>query len=259
MTLPYTSAFSSLHETKNKTDRSMKNLRYAWLLTLACVMSCTGCGRQRPPQVRTAISNSQGSVTIHGDVWADNWFALYVGDKLLIEDSVSITTERSFNAESFSFKADYPIVLNFVLKDFKENDSGLEYIGTKKQQLGDGGFIAQFKDSETGQTIAATSANWRCLVLHHGPVDESCAQIESPVAGEGPCAFRTIEEPEDWMSIDFPMEEWSNATEFSESEVRPKDGYDRIAWDSAAKLIWSEDLKKDNTILFRMVIESPVP
>ena len=60
--------------------------------------------------------------TIRADVWADNWFALYLGDDLLIEDSVSITTERSFNAESFAFKADYPVVLNFVVKDFKEND-----------------------------------------------------------------------------------------------------------------------------------------
>ena len=47
-------------------------------------------------------------------------------DALLVEDSESITTERSFNAERFSFEADYPLVLNFVVKDFKEDDSGLE-------------------------------------------------------------------------------------------------------------------------------------
>ncbi|MBK7601025.1 MAG: hypothetical protein IPJ07_21900 [Acidobacteria bacterium] len=110
------------------------------------------------------MNATTGAVSINGDVWADNWFALYLGDKLLIEDSVSITTERSFNAESFTFNADYPIVLNFVLKDFKQDDSGLEYIGTKKQQLGDGGFIAQFTDVENRQV---TGCN-RCKMALHG-------------------------------------------------------------------------------------------
>lgn len=235
----------------------MSNRRYSWLLSVAvCVAFCFGCGRQAPPQTRATLSTA-GGVTIHGDVWADNWFALYLGENLLIEDSVSITTERSFNAESFSFKADYPVVLNFVLKDFKENDSGLEYIGSRKQQLGDGGFIAQFKDANTGQLLAATNANWHCLVLHHGPVDEGCAELDSPVAGEGLCAFRTTDEPTNWKSADFSTDDWATAMEYSEAEVRPKDGYERITWDSAAKLIWGDDLKKDNTILFRLVIQEP--
>ena len=171
------------------------------LIIAVSLMSTLGCGGQRGPMKREVLYSSDGSVTIHGDVWADNWFALYLGDNLLIEDSVSITTERSFNAESFSFKTDYPVVLNFVVKDFKEDDSGLEYIGTRKQQLGDGGFIAQFKNAETGKLLAATNASWKCLVLHHGPVDESCADLDSPVAGEGPCAFQTTEEPAGWKAL----------------------------------------------------------
>jgi len=236
----------------------MNNPRRLWLVALViCIAPVAGCGRQPPPQQRKTLDASGGAVAIHGDVWVDNWFALYVGDKLIIEDSVSIATERSFNAESFAFTADYPIVLNFIVKDFKEDDSGLEYIGTRKQQLGDGGFIAQFKDASSGQLLAATDANWHCLVLHHGPVDERCAQLDSPVAGEGPCAFRTAEEPSNWKLVDFSTNEWPLAKEFSEREVRPKDGYERVAWDSDAKLIWSDDLKKDNTILFRLVIEAP--
>lgn len=125
-----------------------------------CFVLLSGCGQG--PLTRQALDTS-GSVTIHGDVWADNWFAMYVGDDLLIEDSVSIKTERSFNAESFSFKADYPIVLNFVVKDFKQDESGLEYIGTNRQQLGDGGFIAQFKDASTGKLVATTDAEWKCM------------------------------------------------------------------------------------------------
>ena len=48
-----------------------------------------------------------------------------------------ITTERSFNAETFVFNADYPLQLNFVAKDFKQDDTGLEYIGRRNQQMGD--------------------------------------------------------------------------------------------------------------------------
>ena len=221
-----------------------------------CLLITTGCGARRE-QPRTALNQTEGSVTIHGDVWADNWFALYLGDELLIEDSTSIKTERSFNAESFSFKTDYPIVLNFVVKDFKQDDSGLEYIGTPKQQLGDGGFIAQFKEAATGKLLASTNSNWRCLVLHRGPLDESCANEPSPVAGAGGCQFTSRAAPEGWMSKTFAADDWQQATEFSAREVRPKDGYDRVDWDSAARLIWSEDLKKDNTILFRIVIDGP--
>ena len=58
-------------------------------------------------------------------------------------------------------------------------------------------------------------------------------------------------------SAQFSTDEWASATVHSESEVRPKDGYDRVDWHSDAKLIWSDDLKKDNTVLFRVVIEQP--
>ena len=53
------------------------------------------------------------------EAWADHWFSLSLGDTLVVEDPVSI----------------------------KEDDSGLEYIGTDRQQMGDGGFIAQITDS----------------------------------------------------------------------------------------------------------------
>ncbi|OYP34201.1 PEBP family protein [Rhodopirellula sp. MGV] len=203
------------------------------------------------------LNNGEGAITIEADIWADNWFALYLGDDLLIEDSVSIKTERSFNAECFTFKADYPIVLNLVAKDFKENASGLEYIGTRKQQLGDGGLIAQFREASSGKLIAGTNSKWRCYVLHHGPVQEACAELSDPVAGEGPCAFTELEEPEGWKTAEFSTADWRQSSEYSESAVRPKDGYDQIQWDDQAKLIWGPDLKKDNTILFKIVIDKP--
>jgi hypothetical protein len=57
------------------------------------------------------------------------------------QDSVAITTERSFNAECFTFEAERPFVVGVVAKDFKENDTGLEYIGTGRQQMRDGGLV----------------------------------------------------------------------------------------------------------------------
>jgi len=225
------------------------------VLTTVALLFVPGCGVQELP--RQDLTGTTGEVQIHGDVWADNWFALYLGDDLLIEDSVSITTERSFNAESFAFKADYPVVLNFVVKDFKENDTGLEYIGSSRQQMGDGGFIAQLRDATSGKLLTATNAKWKCMVLHHGPVDEDCVSEESPVVGKGPCDCVTTEEPADWKLPAFSTDAWKSAKEFTESDVRPKQGYDQIEWDSAARLIWSDDLKKDNTLLFRVVINKP--
>jgi hypothetical protein len=61
------------------------------------------------------LATGASAETIHTDVWADNWFAMYVGETLVKEDSVSITTERSFNAESFNFDVELPTVINFVI------------------------------------------------------------------------------------------------------------------------------------------------
>ncbi len=192
--------------------------------------------------------------TINADVWADNWFAFYLNDKLVKEDSVSINTERSFNKESFSFNAERPFVLNFVAKDFKENDTGLEYIGTRKQQMGDGGLIAQFK-SASGDTIAVTNKAWKCMVTHDAPSDKSCEKVKGPVAGQGACGFEEIAEPAGWKNVDFDDGGWPSATEHSARSVGPKDGYDRVSWDRSAKFVWGPDLETNNTILCRLKVE----
>ncbi len=207
---------------------------------------------QNPVNLKTS-----GSSTFKGEVWADNWFAFYLGEEKLVEDSVPITTERSFNAETFTFNADYPLVLNFVVKDFKENDTGLEYIGARNQQMGDGGFIAQFTNTSTGQVVAATSADWKCMVIHEAPLDKSCEAESNPVAGQGPCGFIALDEPAGWKSAGFDDSAWTKATVYSESQVSPKDGYDQISWDSSANLIWTSDLETHNTLLCRLKVEQP--
>ena len=188
------------------------------------------------------------------DVWADNWFEMRIDGTQVAEDGVPITTERSFNAESFEFEADRPFVIGLVAKDFKENDSGLEYIGTGRQQMGDGGVIVQIRDA-AGETAAVSDADWQCLVIHAAPLDKSCEGEANPVAGDGACAFEAMEEPGGWDQAGFDASDWPQASEFSEREVSPKDGYDRIDWVDEARLIWGPDLEQSNTVLCRLIVE----
>ena len=223
-------------------------------LILAAVVLLASCKPGADVEHSVSVIESTGSITIQADVWADNWFAFYLGEQLILEDSIAITTERSFNGESFTFNADYPMQLNFIAKDFKENDTGLEYIGARNQQMGDGGLIAQFINSADSQLIAATDSSWKCLVIHEAPLNKSCEASSSPIAGEAPCDFRSSAEPAGWKSLDFDDSTWANAIEHSTSAVRPKGGYDVIDWQEQASLVWSEDLETHNTLLCRVTI-----
>ena len=191
--------------------------------------------------------------TFKVDVWADNWFAFYANEQKIAEDSVSIMTERSFNAETFTFSATLPVQLNFIVKDYKANNTGLEYIGTARQQMGDGGFIAQFTDTATGKVVAVTNRQWTCLPIHQAPLNKSCARSSNP---ETSCDYAETPPPSNWQSIDFNDSEWPAAVEYSEAQVRPKDGYNRIRWNSQAKLIWGQDLETDNTLLCRLTLST---
>lgn len=189
------------------------------------------------------------------DIWVDNWFEMYVNGVKVAEDAVPITTERSFNAETFKLETELPAQVSIMVKDFKEDDSGLEYIGTDRQQMGDGGFIAQFKDTTTGTVLAVTDSTTRCLVVHRAPLDTLCAAEFDPIAGEGACDFEETAIPEDWYAYDFDDSLWPDAIEHTALDVDPKDGYELITWDESAQLIWSEDLAQDNTLLCRLTVD----
>ena len=200
----------------------------------------------------SAVGFSETKIqSLRVDVWADNWFALSVGETLIAEDSVSIKTERSFNAESFAFEVSLPAQINLVIKDFKQNDTGLEYIGTNRQQMGDGGFIAQFLDAATGSPLLLSNQHWRCLPIHIAPLNKQCEQSNTP---EADCGTRTIAAPIGWQLPTFDDSAWPYAIEYSAQKVRPKDGYERIRWHKDAQLIWSSDLETDNTLLCRVTL-----
>lgn len=197
---------------------------------------------------------SGNSVTFVANAWADNWFAMYSAGTLVAEDSVPITTERSFNSETFSFQGTYPLTLAFVLKDYKENDTGLEYIGKPNQQMGDGGFVFQLREKDSGKLVSVSSSSFRCLVVHRAPLDPSCAKDPDPSAT---CRSAITPEPSGFASASFDDSSWPRATEYAAAAVGPKEGYFDVQWDTSAKLIWSEDLVVDNTVLCRTKVERP--
>ena len=192
--------------------------------------------------------------TVRADVWADNWFALYANGKLIKEDSVAYNTERSFNSESFSFDINFPVQLAVIIKDFKEDDTGLEYIGSARQQMGDGGFKAQFVDTATGQTATVSNDEWRCLAIHRAPLNKNCERSANPSAD---CQSEIDTEPDNWKASAFDDSDWPRAIVHSEEAVRPHGGYSDVDWLTEARLIWTADLVIDNTILCRATIAAP--
>lgn len=209
------------------------------------------------PAALAALTISSGSLqaeTYSADVWADNWFEMRVDGVKVAEDSVPITTERSFNGESFSFNTQPPFVIGLVAKDFIENDTGLEYIGTARQQMGDGGVILQIRDSD-GDTVAVSDANWQCLVIHTAPLDKSCESVGNPVAGEGACGSETSDEPDGWDQAGYDASEWSQANIYTALQVDPKGGYRDVDWAEDAQFIWGPDLETSNTVLCRYTVE----
>ena len=240
-----------------------KSLANSILALLVITWLAVGCGSGNgagssaayPETTATTSSPGQGATSqFVAEVWADNWFALYVNGELVGEDSTPITTERSFNAETIVFTATYPLTIGIEAKDFKETNSGLEYIGERNQQMGDGGIIAQITDLGTGKIVAVTNWSWQLMVIHRAPLNPECENSPDPNSA---CRFESTEAPPGWTGAEFDAGAWSPATEWTEAAVRPRDGYNTIQWDESARLIWGSDLEVDNTVLLRLTVPAP--
>lgn len=193
------------------------------------------------------------SISFTAEVWADNWFALYVNGKKVGEDSVPITTQKSFNSETIKFTATYPLTLGVIAKDYIQSPSGLEYLGTPNQQIGDGGIILQIRETISKKLVAVTDGSWKVLVQNIAPLNPDCEKSSAP---DLDCKFKLNPVPATWASPTFKDAAWGSATVYTATEVSPKDGYSNILWSTAAKFIWGNDLKLDNTIYLRKKITS---
>ncbi|CAB5042601.1 MAG: PEBP family protein [Actinobacteria bacterium] len=187
-------------------------------------------------------------VEFTAEVWADNWFALYANGKLVGEDSVPLTTERSFNSETIHFTATYPLTLGFIAKDYTQNSSGLEYVGTSRQQIGDGGIIAQVKETKSGKLVSATSSKWKSLVVNTAPLNPSCVTSTNPTVD---CQSKSVLTPTGWSTGSFNDSTWRAASTYSPEAVGVKDGYLTVNWSPSAQIVWGPDLKLANTVLLR--------
>ncbi len=89
---------------------------------LLLTLSFIGCSSDsKTNKVSETTANTSGSVEFQMDAWVDNWFAAYLGENLLVEDSVSITTELSFNAETVTFNGDLLLEQSLVPLRFLMN------------------------------------------------------------------------------------------------------------------------------------------
>ena len=188
------------------------------------------------------------------EVWADNWFAMYVNGKQVGQDSVPITTQRSFNSETIKFTASYPLTIGFIAKDYVQSSSGLEYLGTANQQIGDGGLIFQIRETVSQKLVEVSNETWSMKVANTAPINPECVTSKNP---DVDCKYMNYSIPKTWLASTFSDKAWPHAKVFSFDEVGPKDGYFQIKWQASAKFIWGNDLKLDNVIYFRKKVLAP--
>lgn len=232
-----------------------------WALVFGAA-ACGSSGDSADDTTTTAASDGATTTTVAktsaptkfvAEVWADNWFELWVNGRKVGEDSVPITTVRSFNSERITFTATYPLTIGIMAKDYVEDESGLEYIGTPQQQIGDGGVIAQIRDETTGKVVAATSDEWTEWTIARAPMEAACEKSANPAVD---CEGKSANAPVGWAEPTFDDGMWNPAVTHTAEEVGAKQGYLDITWDPTAQLVWSADLKLDNTVLLR---SAPIP
>ncbi|MBB5035118.1 phosphatidylethanolamine-binding protein (PEBP) family uncharacterized protein [Prosthecobacter vanneervenii] len=171
--------------------------------------------------------------TMKLNVYADNWFMLYVNGRLVAVDPIQFTPH---NVVSVDFLPEYPMTIAVLAKDNADPKTGLEY----GSSIGDGGFILKFADG------TVTNATWKAKSFFHGPVNGDTA---NPQVKQEPL-------PANWWAVDFNDSSWKQAKEYTVEEVDPKQPYFENDFEGA-KFIWTNDLALDNTIIFRAKVEKP--
>ena len=195
-----------------------------------------------------ATAHTAKPISFTAEVWADNWFSFYVNGKKVGEDSVPITVQKSFNSEVIKFTATYPLTLGFIAKDYIQSKSGLEYLNTPNQQIGDGGLIFQIRESSSNKLVAASDGSWKYMTANIAPTNPECEKSTQP---DIDCNYLNFQVPSNWASSTFSDLKWKSAVIYSANAVGPKEGFYSINWIPSAKFIWGADLKLDNVIYFR--------
>ena len=169
------------------------------------------------------------------NVYADNWFLLFINGKLRVVDPIEYMPH---NVVSVDIMPEYPMTIAVMAMDNADPKTGLEY----GNHIGDAGLIIRFSDG------TVTDAKWKAKSFFKGPLNRDTANPQ----------VRHESIPANWYAVDFDDSGWANATVYTEERVKPKESFDKVRGDFAgAKFIWSEDLDLDNTVLFRTKVEAP--
>jgi hypothetical protein len=140
---------------------------------------------------QSKVRKPQMSDTIKANIYADNWFILYINGELVAVDSIKFIPH---NVISVDILPQYPMTIAVMAKDNSDPKTGMEYANTN---IGDGGFILKFGDG------TVTNAKWKARKFSWGPLgrDTRNPKVESlPV-------------PENWFAVDFDDSKWDYAKE----------------------------------------------
>lgn len=179
------------------------------------------------------VRKPQMSDTIKANVYADNWFMLYVNGELVAVDSIKFIPH---NVISVDLLPTYPMTIAVMARDNADPKTGMEYANTN---IGDGGFILKFSDG------TVTSADWKAKRFSWGPLDRD---TKNPQVKNEPI-------PENWYAVDFDDRDWTKAKEYTEEQVGPKQPFFEHDF-KGAKFIWTDDIELDNTVIFRHVVKT---
>jgi phosphatidylethanolamine-binding protein (PEBP) family uncharacterized protein len=171
--------------------------------------------------------------TLKVNVYADNWFMMYINGKLRAVDPIEFTPH---NVVTVDILPEYPMTIAILAKDNADPKTGLEY----GNHIGDGGFIIKFADG------TVSNATWKAKNFFRGPLNRD---VQNPKVEHTPL-------PQNWYAVDFDDSAWPAAVEFTEERVNPKEAFYQADF-KGAKFIWTSDLDLDNTVIFRTRIEKP--
>lgn len=180
------------------------------------------------------LRKPQMADTIKANMYADNWFMLYINGELVAVDSIKFIPHNVISADILPT---YPMTIAVMAKDNADPKTGMEYANTN---IGDAGFILKFGDG------TVTSADWKAKKISWGPIDRD---TKNP-------RVESVPIPENWYAVDFDDSSWAKAKEYSQDQVGPKQPFFEHDF-QGAKFIWSDDIELDNTVLFRHVVKSP--
>lgn len=211
-------------------------MKYSVLGFIVC-LGLFGCDAvaQTPSSGSSPLRKPSMADAIRANIYADNWFVLYVNGESVAVDSIKFIPH---NVISVDILPSYPMTIAVMAKDNAEPKTGMEYANTN---IGDAGFILKFGDG------TVTNANWKAKKFSWGPID---GDVKSP-------RVENIPIPENWFAVDFDDGSWANAKEYTEAEIDPKQPFYDTDF-AGSKFIWTDDVKLDNTVIFRhRVVASP--